>query len=163
MAPQGIDRETYVRTKFGDRADSVYDRVTGVGHEVGIAFEFDRIARQPNTLVPHSLIAAAEPGLEQERMVEALFQSYFLDGRDLTNPDVLQGIADAAGLDPELAHQAIHDPAVHAQTAACDKEARDMGVSGVPFFIFNGRVGVSGAHESQSLLQAMRESLQEKE
>jgi predicted DsbA family dithiol-disulfide isomerase len=163
MAPQGIDRETYVRTKFGDRADSVYDRVTGVGHEVGIAFEFDRIARQPNTLVPHSLIAAAEPGLEQERMVEALFQSYFLDGRDLTNPDVLQGIADAAGLDPELAHQAIHDPAVHAQTAACDKEARDMGVSGVPFFIFNGRVGVSGAHESQSLLQAMRESLQENE
>jgi predicted DsbA family dithiol-disulfide isomerase len=163
MSPQGIDRETYVRTKFGDRADSVYDRVTGVGHEVGISFEFDRITRQPNTLVAHSLIAAAEPGPEQDRMVEALFQGYFMDGLDLTNPDVLQDIADAAGLDPELAHQTIHDSGVHAQTAACDKEARDMGVSGVPFFIFNGRIGVSGAHESQSLLQAMRESLQEKE
>jgi predicted DsbA family dithiol-disulfide isomerase len=95
-------------------------------------------------------------------MVEALFQSYFIDGRDLTNPDELQAIANAAGLDPEVARQAIHDPAVHAQTVACDKEARDMGVTGVPFFIFNGRVGVSGAHESQTLLQAMRESLQEK-
>jgi len=163
LDPKGIERETYVRNKFGDRADSVYDRVTGVGQEVGIAFEFDRIARQPNTIVPHSLIAAAQPGPEQERMVEALFQSYFIDGRDLTRPDELQAIADEAGLDPELAHQAIHDPAVHAQTAACDQEARDMGVSGVPFFIFNGRVGVSGAHESQSLLQAMRESVQDKD
>ena len=162
MSPQGIDRETYVRTKFGDRAESVYDRVTSVGHEVGIEFEFDRIIRQPNTIVPHSLIAACEPGPEQERMVEALFQSYFLDGRDLTNSDELQAIANAAGLDPELTHQVIHDPMVHAQTAACDQEARDMGVSGVPFFIFNGRVGVAGAHESESLLQAMRESLHEK-
>lgn len=162
MDPNGMDRQAYVRSKFGDRAESVYDRVTGVGQEVGIAFEFDRISRQPNTVVPHSLIAAAEPGPEQERLVEALFQSYFMDGRDLTNTEELQSIAQSAGLAPALIHQAIHDPAVHAQTVACDKEARTMGVTGVPFFIFNGRVGVSGAHESQSLLQAMRESLQEK-
>jgi predicted DsbA family dithiol-disulfide isomerase len=86
MSPQGIDRETYVRTKFGDRAGAVYDRVTGVGHEVGIAFEFDALRVRINTIVPHSLIAAAEPGPQQERMVEALFQSYFLDGCDLTDP-----------------------------------------------------------------------------
>jgi predicted DsbA family dithiol-disulfide isomerase len=159
MPQEGIERAEYVRTKFGDRADSIYERVTGVGEELGIAFAFDRIARQPNTVVAHSLIAVAEPGEAQDRMVEALFKGYFLDGKDLTDAVQLMEIAVTAGMTPEMAMQTLEDGELHTQTMDSDQAAREMGITGVPFFIFNRKVGLSGAHESETLVQAMQEAL----
>jgi hypothetical protein len=159
MPQEGIARAEYVRKKFGDRADTIYERVTGVGQEVGIDFAFDRIARQPNTVVAHSLIALAEAGEAQDRMVEALFKAYFLDGKDLTDAVALMEVAVTAGMSPEMAKQTLEDAALHTQTMDSDKAAREMGISGVPFFIFNRKVGLSGAHESETLVQAMHEAL----
>jgi predicted DsbA family dithiol-disulfide isomerase len=159
MAPEGIARADYVRNKFGDRADSIYERVTGVGKEVGIAFAFDRITRQPNTVVAHSLIAVSEPGMAQDAMVEALFKAYFLDGRDLTEASVLMDIAESAGMDRGVAEAHLQNAELHSQTIDSDKAAREMGITGVPFFIFNHQVGLSGAHDSETLLQAMNEAM----
>jgi predicted DsbA family dithiol-disulfide isomerase len=159
MPQEGIARADYVRSKFGDRADTIYERVTGVGQEVGIDFEFDRIARQPNTVVAHSLIAVAEAGEAQDRMVETLFKAYFLEGKDLTDAMQLMEVAVTAGMTQELAKQTLEDAALHTQTLDSDKAAREMGITGVPFFIFNRKVGLSGAHESETLLQAMDEAL----
>lgn len=158
MPQEGIERVEYVRNKFGDRADSIYERVAGVGKELGIDFAFDRIARQPNTVVAHSLIAMAEPGEAQDRMVEALFKGYFLEGKDLTDAIQLMEIAVTAGMTPELAKQTLEDAELHTQTLDSDQAAREMGITGVPFFIFNRQVGVSGAHESETLVQAMLEA-----
>lgn len=158
MPQEGIERVEYVRNKFGDRADSIYERVAGVGKELGIDFAFDRIARQPNTVVAHSLIAMAEPGEAQDRMVEALFKGYFLEGKDLTDAIQLMEIAVTAGMTPELAKQTLEDAELHTQTLDSDQAAREMGITGVPFFIFNRQVGLSGAHESETLVQAMLEA-----
>lgn len=158
MPQEGIERVEYVRNKFGDRADSIYERVAGVGKELGIDFAFDRIARQPNTVVAHSLIAMAEPGEAQDRMVEALFKGYFLEGKDLTDAIQLMEIAVTAGMTPELAKQTLEDAELHTQTLDSDQAAREMGITGVPFFIFNRQVGLSGAHESKTLVQAMLEA-----
>jgi predicted DsbA family dithiol-disulfide isomerase len=68
-------------------------------------------------------------------------------------------IAVTAGMTPELAKQTLEDAALHAQTMDSDKAAREMGITGVPFFIFNRKVGLSGAHESETLVQAMHEAL----
>ncbi len=159
MPAEGMSRKDYVQNKFGDRAESVYGRVSAVGTEVGIAFEFDRIIRQPNTVVAHSLIAVSEPGPAQDRMVEALFKGYFIDGRDLTEASELMDMAESAGMSRSAVEAHLQDAQLHSQTIDSDKAAREMGISGVPFFIFNQRVGVSGAHESETLLQAMEESL----
>jgi predicted DsbA family dithiol-disulfide isomerase len=159
MPQEGIARADYVRSKFGDRADTIYERVTGVGQEVGIDFAFERIARQPNTVVAHSLIAVAEAGEAQDRMVETLFKAYFLEGKDLTDAIQLMEVAVTAGMTPELAKQTLEDAALHTQTLDSDKAAREMGITGVPFFIFNRKVGLSGAHESETLVQAMDEAL----
>jgi predicted DsbA family dithiol-disulfide isomerase len=159
MAPEGIAREDYVRNKFGDRADSIYERVAGVGKEVGIAFAFDRIARQPNTVVPHSLIAVSEPGMAQDAMVEAFFKAYFLEGLDLTEASVLMDVAESAGMDRVVAEAHLQNAELHSQTIDSDKAAREMGITGVPFFIFNQQVGLSGAHESETLLKAMNEAM----
>jgi predicted DsbA family dithiol-disulfide isomerase len=159
MPQEGIARADYVRSKFGDRADTVYERVTGVGQEVGIDFAFDRIARQPNTVVAHSLIAVSPAGEAQDRMVETLFKAYFLEGKDLTDAIQLMEVAVTAGMAPEIAEQTLEDAALHTQTLDSDKAAREMGITGVPFFIFNRKVGLSGAHESETLVQAMDEAL----
>jgi predicted DsbA family dithiol-disulfide isomerase len=130
-----------------------------VGKEVGIAFAFDRIVRQPNTVVAHSLIAMSEPGMAQDAMVEALFQAYFIDGRDLTNASVLMDVAESAGMERAVAEQHLQNSELHSQTIDSDNAAREMGITGVPFFIFNRQVGLSGAHESETLLQAMNEAM----
>jgi predicted DsbA family dithiol-disulfide isomerase len=161
MAPEGISREDYVRAKFGDRADHIYERVTGVGAELGIVFSFNRITRQPNTVVSHSLIAACPPGQAQDRMVESLFQGFFLEGRDLTEAGDLLELAARAGMASGEAEKVLQNTELHSQTIDSDQAAREMGITGVPFFIFNRQVGLSGAHESETLLRAMKEALTE--
>lgn len=161
LAPEGMDRGEYVRTKFGPRAAEVYDRVKAVGLSEGIAFNFDGIARQPNTRVAHSLIAVAEPGSEQSRVVQAMFDAYFIDNRDLTDAQTLAQVAREAGLDDERIAQALGDADVHAHVSQSDAQARSVGISGVPFFIFNGEFAISGAHEAENLLDAMEQAIAE--
>jgi len=159
MAPEGMARADYVSRKFGDEAGAIYDRVAAVGKEVGIPFAFDNISRQPNTVVAHSLIAVSEPGLQQDAMVEAFFKAYFIDGLDLTEASVLMDIAESAGMDRAAAETHLQNSALHSQTIDSDKAAREMGITGVPFFIFNRQVGLSGAHEAETLLQGMVEAM----
>jgi predicted DsbA family dithiol-disulfide isomerase len=148
-----------VSNKFGDEATAIYDRVAAVGKEVGIPFAFDNISRQPNTVVAHSLIAVSEPGLQQDAMVEAFFKAYFLEGKDLTEAAVLMDVAESAGMDRAVAETHLQNSALHSQTIDSDKAAREMGITGVPFFIFNRQVGLSGAHEAETLLQGMVEAM----
>ena len=159
LAPEGMARADYVTHKFGDEATAIYDRVAGVGKEVGIAFAFDKIKRQPNTVVAHSLIAVSEPGMQQDAMVEAFFKAYFIDGLDLTEASVLMDVAESAGMARGVAEAHLQNSTLHSQTIDSDKAAREMGITGVPFFIFNRQVGLSGAHEAQTLLQGMQEAM----
>jgi predicted DsbA family dithiol-disulfide isomerase len=160
----GMSRQDYVVQKFGAaRAKDIYARVAGVGAEYGIAFAFDKIARQPNTVAAHSLIALAgttcskADGL-QDRVKEAFLRAYFLDGVDLTRPENLIAIATAAGLDRAEAEQCLSDPQSRLAVAQEDQRARAIGVEGVPFFIFNGKLAVSGAQGPDALLDAMNQA-----
>jgi predicted DsbA family dithiol-disulfide isomerase len=159
IPPEGMSRADYVFGKFGAGGVAKYEHIASVGKEVGIAFAFDKIIRQPNTVVAHSLIAVSEPGLAQDAMVEALFNAYFLEGRDLTEASVLMDIAVSAGMDRKDAEAHLQNSELHSQTIDSDKAAREMGISGVPFFIFNRQVGLSGAHEGETLLQGMVEAM----
>jgi predicted DsbA family dithiol-disulfide isomerase len=164
LPAEGMSRQDYIVQKFGAaRAKDVYARVAGVGTEYGIAFAFDRIARQPNTVAAHSLIAlagvAGQPadGL-QDRVKEAFLRAYFLDGVDLTRPENLVTIAAAAGLDRAQAERCLADPQSRRVVELEDQRARAIGVEGVPFFIFNGKLAVSGAQGPAALLDAMRQA-----
>lgn len=158
MPEEGMSRAEYVQRKFGARGGAVYDRVTAVGREVGIAFAFDRIRRQPNTLAAHSLVELAEARGAQDALVEALFGAYFLDGVDLTARANLVAIAAGAGLDRAEVEARLDDENARDLARAEDQRAREIGIEGVPFFIFNGRVALSGAQPAQTLLEAMRQT-----
>jgi predicted DsbA family dithiol-disulfide isomerase len=147
-----------VQAKFGARATEIYDRVARVGRVAGIDFAFDRIVRQPNTLAAHQLIrAAAVTGVEDE-MVETLFRAYFLEGADLSSRACLLDLAARAGLASSDATLVLDDTQLRQSVLDEERSARSLGIEGVPFFIFGGRVGVSGAQEAGVLVQAIEQA-----
>lgn len=154
---EGIDRAAYLEAKFGGRARAgeIYERVRAAGRTVGIDFEFDRIERQPNTLDAHRLIAWAQEQGAAEDAVERLFRAYFLEGRFVGDRAVLAAIAGEAGLDSTAAGSMLASDERVVDIAAMDRRVRELGVGGVPFFIFDSRVAVSGAQESETLVAAM--------
>jgi len=157
LPPQGIPRKAYLHAKFGGAAE-IYARVKAVGAEVGIAFDFDRIEIQPNTLPAHRLIAWVQDGADAaltSDLVERVFQAYFMQGRAIGEPHELAQIASEAGLDPAAARAMLESTENLAAVSAEDREARDVGINGVPFFIFNGSTALSGAHDPETLLQAI--------
>jgi predicted DsbA family dithiol-disulfide isomerase len=158
MPDEGMPREEYVQRKFGTKGGAVYGRVSAVGREVVIPFAFDRIVRQPNTLAAHSLIELAQARGAQDAIVEALFRAYFFDGVDLTLRDSLVAIATGAGLDRAEVEAWLDDSNARDLASAEDQRAREIGIEGVPFFVFNGRVAVSGAHPAEALLEAMQQA-----
>jgi len=93
--------------------------------------------------------------------VEALFRAFFLEGKDLTSVDTLAEIAAGAGLDADDVKAFLASDNARAHIRAEDKEARKIGVEGVPFFVFNKRIAVSGAQEPAALLEAMLEAEKE--
>jgi predicted DsbA family dithiol-disulfide isomerase len=161
LPAEGIDRSEYIARKFGSRAQDIYGRVSAVGRSVGIDFAFERIVRQPNTVAAHQLIAIAQDEGRQEEMVETLFQAYFLEGVDLTRTDNILTLAERAGLPRETARSALEDDARRQAVAAADHQARALGVTGVPFFIFDRRLAVSGAQEPEVLVRAISEAVLE--
>jgi predicted DsbA family dithiol-disulfide isomerase len=158
LPAEGMARADYVARKFGARGGAVYDRVKAVGREVGIDFAFDRITRQPNTLAAHSLIWLAGTVGRQDATKEAFLRAYFLDGVDLTARANLVAIATSAGLDRAAVEEWLDNPEAREGAAAEDARAREIGIEGVPFFIFNGRLGVSGAQPAEVLLDAMKQA-----
>jgi predicted DsbA family dithiol-disulfide isomerase len=160
LPPAGMDRREYVETKFGGaaRAGEVYGRIRAAGTTVGIDFAFERIVRQPNTIDAHRLIAWAQARGAADALVEALFRAYFLDGRYVGDREVLAAVAGEAGLDAAAAHAYLESGQDADAVADLDRRAREMGIAGVPFFIFNRRVGVSGAQGRDALLAAIGES-----
>ena len=160
LAREGIDRRAYLEAKFGgpERAAQIYERVRAAGRSVGIDFAFERIRRQPNTLDAHRLISWSQSRGSAEDLVEGLFRAYFLEGRFIGDRDVLADVAGEAGLPADDARAYLESDAGADTIEAMDRRVRELGVTGVPFFIFNGKVAVSGAHEAPALVAAITQS-----
>lgn len=162
LPEQGIPREDYVARKFGTRGKGANERVVLIGRQLGIPFDYDMMTVQPNTLNAHRLMLFAERHGRQDELSEQLFLAHFTEGANLTRHETLAGIAARAGLDHQAAADFLASDEDKDTVARADMEARNSGIGGVPFFIFNRRIGVSGAQESDTLVQAMEQALQEK-
>jgi predicted DsbA family dithiol-disulfide isomerase len=143
---EGVDRRAYLKAKFGDtpRSSAMGDAIRSEGAGEGISFAFDKIAKTPNTLDSHRLIRWAGSVGVQDDMVERLFGAYFLDGRDIGDPAVLTEIAAEAGMDAELVGELLSKDS---DLALVEREAglaSEMGISGVPTFIFDSRRARTG-------------------
>ena len=154
LPEEGIARSEYLRRKFGNPNRS-YANVAAAGASVGIPFAFDRIAVQPNTVNAHRVMHYADQRGRQDEMAEELFRAYFIEGANLADPAVLADIGARAGFEREALAAYLASDADRDLIARADIEARNAGIGGVPFFIFDRRIGVSGAQEPDTLLDAM--------
>lgn len=157
----GIERRTYAEAKFGgpEGAARVAERVRAVGRTVDIDFAFERIRMQPNTVDAHRLIAWAQRRGSAEDVVERLFRAFFLQGRNIGDHVVLAAVASESGFDRSEAAAMLATDQGLDTVLDMDRRVRELGVEAVPFFIFEGKVAVSGAHEPEALFDAMLSAL----
>ena len=153
----GVDRKEYMRAKFGGNPNrqAMADALKDAGDSENIAFNFDAIARTPNTLDSHRLIRwSGSQGLQNE-VVERLFTAYFEDGRDIGNRDVLIEVASDVGMDSALVADLLEQGTDSELIEREDALAHRLGISGVPTFIFENKYMISGAQDAEAIAQVM--------
>ena len=151
---EGLDRKKYMQSRFPETEDPLAPpaEVVKAGKAVGIEYHFERIERQPYVIDAHRLIRYAEHRDAMDAVVEALFQAYFVEGKDISRHELLIDIATQAGMnaDEVAAYLATEEDAEWVQAQA--KRARDRGIDTVPFLVLNERRGDSAIQPGEALL-----------
>jgi len=160
MPPEGMDRRGYRVAKFGswERGQAMDARVAGVAAQDGLRFDYDRITRTPNTFRAHRLMwLAAREGADADRLARSMFESYFTEGRDLSDPAVLVDLAGGIGMDPALITAFLSGNDGAEAVRALERNAQRDGIDGVPF-IRIGDIELSGAQPVEVFEAALREA-----
>jgi predicted DsbA family dithiol-disulfide isomerase len=164
MPEDGMDRREYVTEKFGglERANAIHGSLIQAGVEEGIEFDFSRIDRTPNTVNSHRLVRYAAAFGVQTPVITAVFDAYFLDGKDIGDPSILADIAASAGLEHTPVLEFLESDVDTATILEEDELARRLGVNGVPCFIVDRKYAVSGAQMPEVLVQVFDLAKQDK-
>lgn len=142
------------------KAEAMIQHMTDVAAADGLAFHFEKV-RPGNTFDAHRVIhLAAERGV-QDAVKERLLRGYMTEGEAIGEPEVLARLAGEAGLDPDEVRGVLASDTFAAEVRADEAEARELGITGVPFFAFAGRYGVSGAQPVEPLLRVLQQAWDE--
>ncbi len=152
MPAEGMDRQEYLVSKFvsPDAAKTIYDNIYEEGKKEGIEFNFDAIETTPNSFNSHRLLALAYRYNVQDQILEDLFESYFIRGEDIGNPNILLSIAVNNSLNEEEFKNYLSDQQNIEPLANEEIVARNMGINSVPTFIVNKQLVVNGAQSSEN-------------
>lgn len=162
----GEPYRAFLEAKFGGprEVDAVQARIAAAAAPDGLAFAFERIATRPNTLNAHRLIYRLQSlGAAQSRvnaLGDALFAAHFQHGRDIGDTATLADLAAAAGEKREAIAAWLDSDADAATVKRMATQLQRQGIDGVPFFIFNRRLAVSGAQSAAALGAAILQSRQ---
>ncbi|HEV7647156.1 MAG TPA: DsbA family oxidoreductase [Actinophytocola sp.] len=152
-----------LRTKMGLSAAQVaesLEHVTALAAGDGLAYRLAE-ARPVNTFDPHRLMHLADSCGAGEAVREALMHAYTSEAADLSDPEVLVGLAAEAGLAPDAAVRLLAGDDFADEVRADEALARQLGISGVPAFVLSGRYLVSGAQPVEVFATALRRAWDE--
>jgi predicted DsbA family dithiol-disulfide isomerase len=130
------------------------DYMTQAAKEVGLDYQFDK-AIPANTFLAHQLIHFAAHNGQQGAMKERLFAAYYLEGQNLNDVDTLVKLAAEIDLDADAARQALVAGTYANEVRRDEYEAQQIGVRGVPFFVFDDKYAVSGAQPSEVFAEVL--------
>ncbi len=155
MPLNGIDRQQYLTSKFGseDNARSVYQRIEDEGKKNKIYFQFNKIAKTPNSFFSHKLLAYAHKKKKQTEVLELLFYKYFIEGEDIGNLDILIKVSKDADIYDENIKEYIISKEDNDGLLNEEKQAKNIGVNSVPCFIFNKEIVVNGAQPTNNFIR----------
>jgi predicted DsbA family dithiol-disulfide isomerase len=154
---EGIDRQTYLETKFGsaERYAVIAERVAAAAAMEGLVYAPDKISRQPNTLDCHRLILWSRSATDPSRVKQRLMELYFAEGADLSDHKTLIQAAMDCGMDGELVRRLLAGDADVDRIESEATSAKEAGIDGVPCFIFGSSVIVTGAQSPEYLASAI--------
>lgn len=163
--PVDTEKTVYesLATKYGSSIDEVKKMTANVAaraQEVGLQYNFDEM-KAANTVAAHRLTKwAATKGKEKE-LTEVLLQAYFLQGKAIGRHDELVVLAEQVGLNGEEALAVLQSEQFKENVEQDIYEAQQIGVRGVPFFVFNNKYGISGAQPQQLFEQTIEQAASE--
>ena len=159
MPKTGMDRRAYLEGKFGgtEGAKSAYRPIVDTLSKEHPEADLGKIEKTPNTLDAHRLIHWAGLEAKQTMMVDALFEAYFVDGRDIGDHETLADIADTIGMDASVVTRLLKTTEDVELISSRDAHARERGITGVPMFVVAQQHAVSGAQNSDLWLNVIDE------
>lgn len=156
IPPEGVDREDYIKDKYEpEKAVGIFEAIREIGEEAGINFLFDRIERTPNTLDAHRLMLWAEDENCDADVSENLFVSYFLEGGDIGDQELLGDIAAMSGMDAERVREKLYEEEDSELVLQNIEESKAIGIKALPTFIINNAFVIAGAEQPELLAQAL--------
>lgn len=160
---EGIDRQSYLETKFGsaEHYGVIAKRIAAAAVIEGLRYAPDKITRQPNTLDSHRLILWSRNVTDPARMKQRLMELYFAEGADLTDSNVLVQAATDCGLDGDLIRRLLSSDADVDRVEGEATGAREANIDGVPCFIFDGNEIVIGAQSPEYLASAIERAAEQ--
>nr|WP_144016675.1 DsbA family oxidoreductase [Beutenbergia cavernae] len=139
------------------QVEQMLEQMTLLAATEGLTYDFDAV-RHTKTLAAHELLHHAKAHGTQLELKERLFAAYFTEGRHIGHTEELLALAADVGLDPEAARAALEDGRYRDEVQADIAQARAYGITGVPFFVVDGRYGVAGAQESAVFRQVLAQA-----
>ncbi len=165
-AHPGLTEATMLAERKGmplAQVQQMFAQVTAVAASVGLAYDFDAVV-PANTFDAHRLVHVARdlggPDAAAD-VVERLMSAHFEHGRVVDDPDVLVALATEAGLDGAAVRDALASGAGAGAVRADEAEAAALGIQGVPFFVVDRRLGVSGAQPAEVFTQLLTQAWQD--
>lgn len=138
------------------QVEQMLERVTAIAASVGLDYDFDRL-QHTNTVKAHELLHFAKAHGKQLELAERLFRAYFTEGRHVGRISDLAGLAAEVGLDRDAAVAALESSQYLDDVRADQSTAVEYGINGVPFFVVDGRYGVSGAQDAETFAQVLEQ------
>jgi predicted DsbA family dithiol-disulfide isomerase len=165
----GVPYQAFYVTRLGSPGAVAARRAQAqeAARAAGIELAFDRIEVMPNTRAAHNLVAwatAANTGsaCKPTLLIDRLFTAYFMDGEDIGNPDVLERIGLACGLD--AAGLADHFTMSRREgDIGLPRSPQADDIRGVPHFVVNSALSLSGAYSPGAIVDAMLRSISDQE
>jgi predicted DsbA family dithiol-disulfide isomerase len=145
-----------------EEAKEMYSYMANMAAEVGLHYDFDN-AKINNTLDAHRLSHFALENGKQNEIEEKLFAAYYTQGKDIGDLETLVQIGESVGLEAEKVRAILQSDTYKENVHQDQYEAQQVGVRGVPFFVFNNRYAVSGAQPSEVFLQTLEQTWNETE
>src|SRR5665213_2949064 len=142
-----------------EQAEKLHRQVTGTAAEVGLEFNFDR-AVVANSFNAHRLIQFAKTKGLGDQAEEQLFEAYFTDGKNIDAKETLIQIGDSIGLESEKVSELLSSDTYSQEVEQDELQAREIGINGVPFFIFNNQYAVSGAQPPEIFANVLDKSFE---
>jgi len=158
----GVPYRDYMKNKFGDgpsdRFKAMRETLETAGPDVGIDFKFSGIPMRPNTLDAHRLMRWAQGQSLGNAAADALFQAFFTNHKDVGDPAILTQIASDIGMDGDLVAELLSKEDDKNTVREEIMYFRNLGISGVPTFIYNGQFAVQGAQPTEAHQKALTEA-----